>query len=136
MRSLAVRTRSTTTRDRNLQLRGAPSPPSEISSLFSRSLLCNSVMKWSQNVEKIARFPGGGKSVESCHVCGCHGNFGPDLRPRRPGTSVKTVKARKCLSWVHAKGSCNNTLLTRDEKTWAIAKRRFLIITSRAQIQN
>ena len=27
---------------------------------------------------KIARFPGGEKSVESCHVSGCHGFFGPD----------------------------------------------------------
>ena len=29
---------------------------------------------------KIARFPGGEKSVESCHVCGCHGFLVPISR--------------------------------------------------------
>ena len=30
-------------------------------------------------MEKIVRFPGGGKSAESRHVCGCHGFFfGPE----------------------------------------------------------
>ena len=38
---------------------------------LSRSL-CNLVRRSPQNVEKIARFPGGENSVESCHVCGCH----------------------------------------------------------------
>ena len=42
---------------------------------FSPGLLCISIRKWPRNVEKIARFPGGEKSVESCHVCGCHGFF-------------------------------------------------------------
>ena len=28
-------------------------------------------------MEKIAPFPGGGKSVESCNVYGCHGFFQP-----------------------------------------------------------
>ena len=43
---------------------------------FSPGLLCNIIRKRPQNVEKIARFPGGEKSLESCHVCGCHGFFG------------------------------------------------------------
>ena len=38
-------------------------------------VLSSLVRKWPQNVEKFARFPGGEKSVESCHVCGCHGFF-------------------------------------------------------------
>ena len=29
-------------------------------------------------MEKIARFPGGEKGAESCHVSGCHGFFGPE----------------------------------------------------------
>ena len=29
-------------------------------------------------LENIARFPSGEKSVESCHVCGCHGFFSPE----------------------------------------------------------
>ena len=37
------------------------------------------VRKSSQNVEKIARSPGGKKSVESCHVPGCHAFFSPDI---------------------------------------------------------
>ena len=28
-------------------------------------------------MEKIAQFPGGEKSIESCRVSGCHGLFGP-----------------------------------------------------------
>ena len=35
--------------------------------------------QFSRHVEKIARFLGGVKSAESCHVSGCHGFFGPDL---------------------------------------------------------
>ena len=31
------------------------------------------------DVEKIARFLGGEKSVEGCHVSGCHGSFSPDI---------------------------------------------------------
>ena len=43
--------------------------------LFSPGFLCNLVRSWPQDVEKIARFLGGEKSVESCHVSGCHGFF-------------------------------------------------------------
>ena len=46
---------------------------------FSPGLLCNLVRTSPQNVEKIARCPGGEKSVESCHVCGCHGFSGPEF---------------------------------------------------------
>ena len=45
---------------------------------FSPGFLCNLVRTWPQNVEKIAQFPGGEKSVESCHVSGCHGFFSPE----------------------------------------------------------
>ena len=53
---------------------GAPSPLDffEISPVdffpFSPGLLCNQVRKSPQKVEKIARFLGGEKSLESCHV--------------------------------------------------------------------
>ena len=47
--------------------------------LFLQGFLCSSVGKSPQNVEKIARFPGGEKSAESCHACGCHGFFGPNF---------------------------------------------------------
>ena len=64
---------------------GAPSPldfpgfsPVDFSP-FSPSCLCKLVRKAPQNVEKIARFPDGEKGAESCHVCGCHGSFGPDI---------------------------------------------------------
>ena len=43
--------------------------------------VCN-LRKLPQNVEKIARYPGGEKSVGSCHVSGCH-DFGPDKGPFR-----------------------------------------------------
>ena len=85
---LKVKTRSTTTRDRNLQFRGAVSTGiSEFSpvdfflvlQVYSASR-CNLVRKLPQNVEKIARFPGGEKSVESCHVSGCHGFFRSRIR--------------------------------------------------------
>ena len=45
---------------------------------FSPGFMYKSVRKSHQNVEKIARFPGGEKGAESCHACGCHGYFGPD----------------------------------------------------------
>ena len=73
-----VRMRSSATRDRNLQLWGAASTGflNFLQWTFFSSFwgfLCNSERKWPQNVEKIARFPGGENSVESCHVSGCHG---------------------------------------------------------------
>ena len=63
--------------------------------LFSPGLLCNSVRKWPQNVEKIARFPGGEKNVESCHVCGCHGFFAPEIFVGFKGGTEK-VPQRTC----------------------------------------
>ena len=40
---------------------------------FSPGFMCKLARKSPQDVEKIARFPGGEKGAESCHVCGCHG---------------------------------------------------------------
>ena len=85
---LCFRTRSPTKRDRNLQFRGVVSTGffSIFSSgifPFSPGLLCNLVRKRPQNVEKIARLPGGEKSAQSCHVSGCHGFFGPDCYTRK-----------------------------------------------------
>ena len=79
---LLVRTHSTTTRKRNLQYLGAVSTRFVFSSgffPFFPGILCNVVRKSPQNMEKKTRFPGGEKIVESCHACGCHGLFGPDL---------------------------------------------------------
>ena len=79
-----VRTRSTTTRGQKSAISGRclhriSRILSSVDFLpFSPGLLCNLVRKWPQNVDKIARFPGGETSVESCHVCGCHGVFGPE----------------------------------------------------------
>ena len=53
---------------------------------FSPGSLCNFVSKWAQDVEKFARFPGGEKRVESCHVSGCHGFFpSRDFHPAAKG---------------------------------------------------
>ena len=72
------RARSATTSNRNLQFWGAVSTGffyflHWIFFPFLQVFLCNLVRKSPQNVEKIARFPGGEKSAESCHVSGCHG---------------------------------------------------------------
>ena len=88
-KSLIIRTRSTTTRDRNLQFRGIFSTGSFESSPvdffpFSPGLLCSLVRKSPQNVEKFARLPGGEKGVESCHVSGCHGFFRSRTYPKGP----------------------------------------------------
>ena len=62
-----IRTHSTTTRDRNLQFRGAVSTgffefsPVDSFPLSPGFFLCNLIMKSPQNVEKIARLPGGEK---------------------------------------------------------------------------
>ena len=89
------RTRSTTTRDRNLQFRGfSPLEFGRFSPVFlqcissselfpfSPGFLCNLVRKSPQNVERIARFPGGVKVAESCHVSSCHDFVGPEFTPR------------------------------------------------------
>ena len=60
--SALVRTRSTTTRDRNLQFRGSFSTGFFLSFLqwkfflFLQVFLCNLIRKWPQTVEKVARF--------------------------------------------------------------------------------
>ena len=46
---------------------------------LSPGFLCNLVRKSPQNVEKVARFTGGEKSAESCHVSGCHGFTVPNV---------------------------------------------------------
>ena len=96
-RVLRIRMRLTTTRDRNLQFRGADwifefSPV--VVFFCSPGLLCNLVRRSPQNVEKIARFPGGEKSVESCHVSGCHGFFGPDRRCLAVGFRGRKVSGK------------------------------------------
>ena len=72
-------TRSTTTRNRNLQFRGAVSTGgspldfllfSSINVQFSKT----SPLKSGESSEKSS----GENRVKSCHVCGCHGFFGPD----------------------------------------------------------
>ena len=62
------------------------SPKRKFSGRTSR-FRCTLVRKSPQNVEKIARFPGGEKSVESCHVSGCHGFFSSPRSKLRPGPS-------------------------------------------------
>ena len=81
-RSLAdcIRTRSTTTRDRNLQFRGAVSTGffiwSFLQGIFVLPFLQVTV-QFSKEVEpkcgENCPIFGRKKSVESCHVCGCRG---------------------------------------------------------------
>ena len=42
---------------------------------FAPGFLCHLVRRSPKNLEKIVRFPGGQKSVKSCHISGCHGFF-------------------------------------------------------------
>ena len=79
------RTRSTTTRDRNLQFRGAVSTggsPLDFFVLFlqyfSAQFSKTSPLKSGESSEKSS----GENRVESCHVCGCHGFFGPEKCPK------------------------------------------------------
>ena len=77
--SIKLRTRSTTTRDRNLQFRGAVSTGgSPLDFLVFLQYLCaiskTSPLKSGESSEKSS----GENRVKSCHVCGCHGFFGPD----------------------------------------------------------
>ena len=70
----------TTTKDRNLQFRGAPLIFKFLSSV--------------QNVQKCARFPDGEKCVQSIYVSGCHGFSGPDFHTAgRISVRRKTLKA-------------------------------------------
>ena len=74
-----LRTRSTTTRDRNLQFRGIFSTGLlEFSpGIFplSPDFLCSLIGNRPETSRKIARSPSGEKNIESCHVSGCHGFF-------------------------------------------------------------
>ena len=85
------------TRDRNLQFRGVVSTGllnflQCIFSCFSRFTVQFS-KEIAQIVEKFARFLGGAKSVESCHVSGCHGFFGPELEVRGRNVYHFTIQA-------------------------------------------
>ena len=71
----------TTTRDRNLQFRGAVSTGgSPLDFLLFSSIYVQfsktSPLKSGESSEKSI----GENRVKSCHVCGCHGFFGPDFR--------------------------------------------------------
>ena len=69
-------------------------------------LLCNLERKWPQNVEKIARFPGGETCSESCHVCGCHVFFGPET-----GLFGQGPESRKSVSCSRATQTCTGATL-------------------------
>ena len=77
---VSIRTSSTTTRDRNLQFRGAVSTggsPLDFLLFLSSSYVQfskTSPLKSGENSEKSS----GENRVKSCHVCGCHGFFGPE----------------------------------------------------------
>ena len=76
-RTLSVRTRSTTTRDRNQQFRPAVSTGylnilHWIPSFFSRRTV-QLVRKWPNSLEKMVKIRGGETCTKSCHVSGCHG---------------------------------------------------------------
>ena len=72
---------------------------------FSPGSLCNLVRKWPLNVEKID-FRGREKSVESCHVCGCHGSMFLGARLRgRTATQRSKKGSEKVLERVLGKGS-------------------------------
>ena len=89
-----VRTRSTTTRDRNLRFGGAVS--TGFSFFSSGFLLLLSRFTVPKICRKLPDFRAEKKSAESCHVSGCHGFFGPDFRAlvqwAQCQRSPKTVK--------------------------------------------
>ena len=78
---ILYRTRSTTTRDRNLQFRGAVSSGGSPLDFFAFSpvFMCNLVRTSSLKSGESSEKSSGENRVKSCHVCGCHGFFGPDL---------------------------------------------------------
>ena len=77
--AVTIRTSSTTTRDRNLQFRGAVSTggsPLDFL-IFFPVFMCNLVRQAPQNLESSEKSSGENR-VKSCHFCGCHGFFGPE----------------------------------------------------------
>ena len=65
------------------------------------------VRKSPQNMEKIARFPGGEKHAESCRVSGCHGIFRPDPRePKRQSETYVRSPRLDSLSRINTIGVC------------------------------
>ena len=112
-----IRTSSTTTRDRNLQFRGAVSTGdspldfclfSSVYVQFSKT----SPLKSGESSEKSS----GENRVKSCHVCGCHGFFGPDrtltdVNRRYFGVDGRfsAVNRRYCRRFTAKKGPGNVT---------------------------
>ena len=62
--------------------------------------VCNLVRKSPQNVEKIARLPGGEKSAESCHFSGCHGFFRSPILSALGGNEVDMLGSAEGLWFV------------------------------------
>ena len=98
LRGIRVRTRSTTTRDRNLQFRRAVSTGGSPLDFFAFSpvFMCNLARRAPQNLEKAAKKSSGENRVKSCHVCGCHGFVRPwlsGISRNKRGLGLLTTKA-------------------------------------------
>ena len=95
-----LRTRSTTTRDRNLQFRGAVSTGffwvfSSRFFPFSPGLLCNWVRKPPQKCGENCPIFWRRKSVESCHFSGCHIFSVPTYKQAHLGLGLSEQTGRK-----------------------------------------
>ena len=110
------RTSSTTTRDRNLQFRGAVSTggsPLDFLLFLQYSYVefsKTSPLKSGESSEKSS----GENRVKSCHVCGCHGFFGPPRGPFRTKNSTEsTFSTGSKFATVEAKryGECSEVLV-------------------------
>ena len=126
-----LRTRSTTTKNRNLQFRGAVSTGFFEFSPVDFFPLLQVFCVAPQNIKKIARFPVGEKSAESCHVSGCHGFFfGPKFlacSDSPSSRSVLVVTSKVAANGVMAgenTGKKQKSTQITTKKTWAEAVRR------------
>ena len=83
--AFSLRTSSTTTRDRNLQFRGAVTPLEALHWIFCFfSSIYVQISKTSPlKSRKSSEKSSGENRVKSCHVCGCHGFFGPEFLNRK-----------------------------------------------------
>ena len=99
-KSMSFSTRSTTTRDRNQKCWGTFSTGffefSPVIVFFLSRFSVSFSKESPQHVEKIARFPSGEASAESCHISGCHGFLGPESWLRK----IQKNRFTKQIPWL------------------------------------
>ena len=129
-----LRTSSTTTRDRNLQFRGAVSTGgSPLDFCFFSSIYVQFSKMSPLKSGKSSGKSSGENRVKSCHVCDRHGFFGPDTHDLwRPGIQTKNLLRSQLSSESFGEGCAPwmMTLWTPDPHLLCMTAQLIVIISN------